>query len=128
MDGRVCLVLGLALLGGAAGCTPAALFSSRPKEVQAVKPPAPPAAPAEEEKETAKRPPKAESYVKFGDFRLRESMVAGKSEREQRKYRDEARQAYQQALDLNPKCLAAHQGLARVHRAENVIAPARFGP
>lgn len=119
MDCRVSLVLGVALLGGAAGCNPKALWSSRPAEVKAEKPP--PAAEAlkvRKQKDPPKRKPKADTCVKFGDFRMRESLVAGKTEMEQRKYRDEARKAYQQALKIDPKCQDAHRGLARVYLAE----------
>jgi tetratricopeptide (TPR) repeat protein len=70
------------------------------------------------QKDRPRRKPKAETCVAYGDFRLKEALAPGKSEAEQRQMLDSARRAYQQALEIDPRCLAAHRGLAQVALAE----------
>lgn len=108
MDCRVSLVLGLGILAGAAGCTPSATTSGVTESTSAKV-----VAPA------GKRKPKPETCVAFGDFSLRESMVPGKTQAEQRLMREQARSAFRQALTLDPNCLEAHRGLAQAYLAEN---------
>jgi len=118
MDCRVSLVLGLGLgLLGGAGCTPSPFGASgsSAQVAEAAKPaePAP-----KKQKDRHKRKPMAGSCVAYGDFRLKEALAPGKSEAEQRQMLDSARRAYREALQIDPKCLAAHRGLAQVALAE----------
>src|SRR3954467_14798395 len=97
MDCRASLVLGLGLFAGAAGCTPTSPYV-KPGETQVeVEKPA-------ETKKLDKRKPSAEACVTFGDFLLKEATGGSRSEAEQRQMLDQARRAYQQALEINPKC------------------------
>lgn len=66
-------------------------------------------------KESKKRQPRAETCVTFGDFRLQESKNKELSESAKKKMLDEARVAYEQALALDAKNIAAHRGLAEVY-------------
>jgi tetratricopeptide (TPR) repeat protein len=113
MDGRVSLLLGLGLLTGAAGCTPTSEYV-KPGETRTVEVEKP-----VETKKLAKRKPSAEACVTFGDFLLKEATGGKRSEAEQRQMLDQARRAYQQALEINPKCVPAHRGLAQVYLAAN---------
>ncbi|MBI1913405.1 MAG: tetratricopeptide repeat protein [Planctomycetes bacterium] len=112
MDCRASLLLGLGLLAGTAGCTPTSAFV-KPGETQGVEAEKP-----AETKKLAKRKPSAEACVTFGDFLLKEVRGGKRSEIEQRQMLDQARRAYQQALEINPKCVPAHRGLAQVYLAE----------
>jgi tetratricopeptide (TPR) repeat protein len=76
------------------------------------------AASRKKEKDLPKRQPKAMTCVAFGDFRMRESLAPGRTAQEQRDMRDQARKAYQQALQLDPNCFEAHRGLARAAAAD----------
>ncbi len=111
MDCRASLLLGLGLLAGTAGCTPTSFV--KPSEAQSAKAEKP-----AETKKLAKRKPSAEACVTFGDFLLKEATGGKRSEVEQRQMLDQARRAYQQALEINPKYLPAHRGLAQVYLAE----------
>jgi tetratricopeptide (TPR) repeat protein len=126
MDRRFSLIVGLGLgvLGGS-GCTPSSLFSSSsstPQTTQSRKEPElSPITAAKErvkEKEFPKRTPKAATCVAFGHFRLEQSMAPGRSPQEVRQYRDQAKKAYQQAIDQDPKCLDAYRGIAQIHAAD----------
>src|SRR5262245_26458844 len=109
MDCRVSLLLGLLI--GAAGCTPTSEYvkpgESRPIEVEK----------HAESKKVAKRKPSVETCISFGDYALKEAMGGKRSEAEQKQLLDQARRAYQQALEINPKCVPAHRGLAQVFLA-----------
>src|SRR5216117_3722413 len=111
MDCRASLLLGLGLLTAAAGCTPTSTSikqgETQPVEVEK----------STEAKKLAKRKPSVESCVTFGDFLLKEATTGKRSETEQRQMLDQARRAYQQALEINPKCVPAHRGLAQVYLA-----------
>jgi tetratricopeptide (TPR) repeat protein len=56
--------------------------------------------------------------VAFGDFRVRESQSPGHSLEDQRQMRVEAKQAYGQALEIEPSCVEAYRGLAQVYSAD----------
>src|SRR2546423_12530301 len=107
MDRRCSLILGLgvAVLGGTAGCTPS--FNSRQpnppqtavsqKVADATPVASPPEASRTREKDLPKRQPKALSCVAAGDFFFRESLAAGRSAEDQRQRRETAKKAYEQA-------------------------------
>jgi Tfp pilus assembly protein PilF len=128
MDRRFSLIVGLGLLAGSSGCVPSFFSKSKstqippgPQTVQtnkeAVQVPAPPAA-EKKGKETAKRKLQAPTCVAFANFRLRESMTPGKTPPEQQKMREEARQSFRQALEIDPNCVEAHCGLAQCYAAD----------
>jgi tetratricopeptide (TPR) repeat protein len=114
MDGRVSLIPGLALVLGLSGCTPGIRTSSSSR---AETPPVAQAAPSKNSK-TKIRQPKADTCISFGDFRLRQAGEAGKTEADRRQYLAEARKAYLQALEIEPRSLTAQIGLARVTLGE----------
>ena len=114
MDCRASLLVGLGLLAGAVGCTPTSQ-SVRPPDTQFTETETPVES---KPKLKGKRQPTPEACVKFGDFALKESASPGRSEAEQRQMLDQARRAYQQALQINSKYVPAHRGLAQVYLAE----------
>jgi tetratricopeptide (TPR) repeat protein len=67
------------------------------------------------DKNLPKRTPHASTCVSFGDFREREAMEPKTAEADKQQMHDQARRAYQQALEIDPKCLAAYTGLARLY-------------
>jgi tetratricopeptide (TPR) repeat protein len=67
--------------------------------------------------EGPKKPPKPELCAAFGDYRLREASAPQYSQTQREQLWEEARRAYQQALTLDSKCLAAHRGMARLATA-----------
>lgn len=123
MDCRVSLLFGMAagVFVGTTGCTPS-LFTRpdtptsqtvskdalSPRDRELVK----------KEKDLPKRKPKAATCVSFGDFRLREAMAPTRTKDQQRAMLAEARKAYQQALEIDPRCLEAHRGIAQSYQAE----------
>jgi tetratricopeptide (TPR) repeat protein len=62
-----------------------------------------------------KHAPKAESCAAYGAFAAEEATAPGLNPVEVEEKRDLARKAYQQALSIDPKCLVAYQGLARLY-------------
>jgi tetratricopeptide (TPR) repeat protein len=72
-------------------------------------------APIRRDVELPKRPPQAETCVKFGDYIAGEAAAMDKGSTVQEDMRDRARKAYQQAIDLDPKYLPAYQSLARLY-------------
>jgi Flp pilus assembly protein TadD len=116
MDCRRGLWLALGLWG-AAGCQHAA-------QGVATNAPAPAAvtAPAEtvvsrKFDDGPKKLPKAETCVKYGDFQAGEACTSSYSPSRRDIHRQEARNAYQRALEVDPKCVPAQQGLARLDAA-----------
>jgi Tfp pilus assembly protein PilF len=116
MDCRKGLWLALGLWGGAAGCQHAApgLASNAPA----------PAATAPVDavvtRKAAKGPkklPKPETCVAYADYRAVEACSSNYSPSQRDQARDDARKAYQDALSLDPKCLEAQRGLARLSAA-----------
>jgi tetratricopeptide (TPR) repeat protein len=67
--------------------------------------------------EKAKKTPKTETLVKFGDFRLKEAAGAQHTSTERDMLVEEARKSYQEALKLNSKYGPAYQGLGRFYVA-----------
>jgi Tfp pilus assembly protein PilF len=112
MDCRRPLALGLALLGGVAGC----------QHPGAPAPQAPPKAPVKvtalkSAEEAVAR--KASTFVAFGDFRARAAVAPEFTPEAQRQYREEARRAYRQALEIDPSCVSAYLGLAHLWEGAN---------
>jgi tetratricopeptide (TPR) repeat protein len=70
-------------------------------------------------KEGPPRTPKAATCVAFGTFREREAADPKKTPAERMALREQARKAYQQALEIDPKHLPAYQSLARLYVALN---------
>lgn len=62
-----------------------------------------------------KRPPKPATFVAWGDLREQEAEEPGVDQARKMNLYDEARQCYQKALKVDPKNLAAYNGLARVY-------------
>ena len=107
MDGRSLLV-GFALLLGGAGCvhqTAIPLTDSNAPPVE-----------SRPEKDAGKHPPKASTCVAFGAFSERctlDTARYGPVERD--RLNDQARKAYQQALQIDPANLEALSALARLY-------------
>jgi tetratricopeptide (TPR) repeat protein len=96
-----------ALVAGVAGCAheaAAPLVNSSP---QGMAEPTP-------EKELPKRAPKAHTCVVLGDLKEQEA-EATKASHDQELLRDQARQLYQQALEIEPENLEALHALARMY-------------
>src|SRR5262245_57397754 len=110
--------LGLGVLGLAAGCHN--FKSSKPDPEIKAPPrmsPADLAAAREaamDDKDRPRRKPKASTCVAFGDFRVSDVRTAPRSDAERKHLLDQAREAYKEALEIDPKCAAAHRGLAQV--------------
>jgi tetratricopeptide (TPR) repeat protein len=62
--------------------------------------------------------PHPDACAAFGDFRLKQSQEPATNEVKRRQLREEARQAYRQALELDPNCTEAQRGLARLETLE----------
>jgi tetratricopeptide (TPR) repeat protein len=65
-----------------------------------------------------KRQPKASTYVAFGEMYEKTTTEPGRSPAEQEELRNKARLAYQQALQIDPKSVAALTALARLYSSE----------
>jgi tetratricopeptide (TPR) repeat protein len=102
MDCRKTLVLVLALVSGSVGCSsmPSAPTNSAHAAAQQDKP---------------KRQPKPATCVALARLREREAEEAQRTQPDRDRCRDEARQEYQQALQIDPNYLPALQGLAHFH-------------
>jgi tetratricopeptide (TPR) repeat protein len=57
---------------------------------------------------------KAATYVAFGDFRTSSGFDPAQTPAAQQRYREDARLAYLKALDVDPNCMPALVGLARL--------------
>ncbi|OAI41730.1 hypothetical protein AYO40_02465 [Planctomycetaceae bacterium SCGC AG-212-D15] len=64
----------------------------------------------------SKRPPKPESLVALANFRAKSANEPNRTPAIQEALRDEARLAYQKAIELDPKCLVAYIGLASLYQ------------
>ncbi len=107
MDCRKGLWLALGLWGGAVGCQhtgPVAVATVPPDAVVTPK-----------TADGPKKLPRPETCVAFADCRAVEACAANYSPSQREQLRDDARKAYQDALSLDPKCLAAQRGLARLY-------------
>lgn len=76
-----------------------------------------PMAKVEPENSRPKRSPKAATCVAFGDFRASTATEPGRSPSEREQLREQARRAYQQALETDAHCVPAYLGLARLYQA-----------
>ncbi|MFL5242739.1 MAG: tetratricopeptide repeat protein [Gemmataceae bacterium] len=95
------------LASGIAGCAHEAatnLVNSSPQGVAEAKP----------EKELPKRAPKAHTCVVLANLKEKEA-EATKAPHDQQSLRDQARQLYQQALEIEPDNLEALRGLAKMY-------------
>jgi len=73
---------------------------------------------AKKDNDAPKRKPKASTCVTFGDFNLRESLTPNLTPQEQQQRRAQARRSYEQALEIDPKCVEAYRGLAQLYAAD----------
>jgi tetratricopeptide (TPR) repeat protein len=62
-----------------------------------------------------KRKPLPETCIAMGDLRAKTAENPKCNEVERQRLRDEARRAYQEALEIDPKCMAAFTALARLY-------------
>src|SRR5262245_59438945 len=106
------LPLGLSLL--VCGCVTS---QTRPAPAPAAT--TPPVHLIQKDTPTAKRALKPDTVVSLAAFRESEATDTKEGPAKQRQLRDEARQSYQEALRLDPNCLAAYQGLGRVYTELN---------
>jgi tetratricopeptide (TPR) repeat protein len=104
MDCRKSVWAGFLLLGALAGCTP---------QMPLVSSSAPPG-----QGETVKRAPRPSTCVSYGDLLVQEATAPTRTPESQQSLREQARKSYQQALALDPKCLAARRGLANIYSLE----------
>src|SRR5260370_2746200 len=116
MVSRMTLLLALGLTWSGLGCTPG---QSLPVSVPPSPPPVQPPPVVVKQSHKAKRPPKAGIYVAWGEMREQNAEEKGVDPARKMDTYDEARQAYQQALKIDPKCLAAYSGLARIYMKLN---------
>ena len=104
MDCRKGLVLALGL-AGAVGCVPQ-------NSVQP--PPAAPRAVTEKAKDPPKHPPTAPTCVAGANYYATSGDEAPPRSALQEHLYDQARRGYQQAIDIDPTCVAAYKGLAHL--------------
>ncbi len=117
MDGRGILRLGVFLLIAAAGCQHQVISMPNPGSLsQADRPPLPDPSQIKKAPTKAKDLPPA-VLVSFGDFKAGEALAADISSDRQQQIRELARKDYEEAIKLDPKCVPAYQGLARLHTA-----------
>lgn len=122
MDCRKCLWMAIGLWGGVAGCqTPKG--TTPPGGLPL--PPAVPAAPVEKVETTSakvadspKKSVRPATCVAFADFKAVEANSPQMPQAMRDRLRDEAKQAYRDALTLDPNCMPAHRGLGRLYTAQ----------
>jgi Tfp pilus assembly protein PilF len=69
-----------------------------------------------DEKDLPKRQPQSSSLVGYADFRAQSARDPNIAQPAQECLRDQSRRAYQQALELDPKCVEAYTGLAALYQ------------
>ena len=116
MDCRKSLCVALWLVGGLAGCnlthpTPVVNNSQTLLPGQIVE------GTVKKEADRPKRQPKAETCVAYGNFAASEASAPDQVPLEAQNQREIARKAYQQALSIDPNCLAAYRGLTALYVA-----------
>jgi tetratricopeptide (TPR) repeat protein len=113
MDRHKLLTWGLAAALGAAGCQhtkgPAPSLTTTTMRVAADGTPIKPVA------ELPKRQPKPETCVAYGTFRAQEAQAPNCTTLERQQFREQARVAFQQAMQIDPKYVPAYLGLARLY-------------
>jgi tetratricopeptide (TPR) repeat protein len=62
-----------------------------------------------------KKKVRPETCVAYGDFRSKEACAPQYTSAQRDQLREDAREAYQDALSLDAKCVAAHKGLGRLY-------------
>jgi tetratricopeptide (TPR) repeat protein len=87
------------------------------RDLPATKETNPPVAAVDRNHPQPMRMPHSSTCVAFADFRVKAALDPKRSPGEKEQMRDEARRAYQQALKIEPSCLAAYSGLARLYQA-----------
>jgi predicted Zn-dependent protease len=116
MDCRKRMFWSLALLGGMAGCTTTgtsnAPITTTPNSVQLsqINP-----ADIKKESDQPKKQPTPKICVAYGNAAANEAAARSNEPVVANQMRDDARKAYQQALRLDPKCLDASMGLAKLY-------------
>jgi tetratricopeptide (TPR) repeat protein len=115
MVSRMTLLLGFGLTCAGLGCVsnPSLPVAPPPPKVQPTTPV------VTKEILKTKRTPKATTFVAWGEMREHDAEEKGLDTSRQMELCDEARQVYQQALKIDPKCLPAYTGLARVYMKLN---------
>jgi tetratricopeptide (TPR) repeat protein len=114
MDCRRSLVVSLGLVSGLAGCTHNSSLPLQANNSAAATVP-PPSAKVVKEPELPMRPPHAATCVKLGNLYEQQADQQGTAPAEQQAKYQLARKAYQQALQIDPKCLEASLAMARLH-------------
>jgi tetratricopeptide (TPR) repeat protein len=71
------------------------------------------------EQEYAKRDGKPQTWVALGQVYESQSRKDAQGSAEQSLRRDEARKAYQKALEIDPKCVEAHSALANLYLSQD---------
>jgi tetratricopeptide (TPR) repeat protein len=71
--------------------------------------------PIRPEPELPKRQPKPETCVAYATFRSQEAQAPSCPAQDRQQFRDQARLAYQQAIQIDPKHVPAYLGLARLY-------------
>jgi tetratricopeptide (TPR) repeat protein len=109
MDGRRTLVLSLGLLSGSLGC---AHDGALPVTANQAPPPA--ATPAREA-DLPPRTAKPATYIELGNFSMQAATDPRRSPIEREQLHEQARKAYQKALEIDPKNLQALAAMARYY-------------
>ena len=110
MDCRRSLVA-LGMAWACCGC-----MGTQGQQQRPVAPETPPANMVQRDSDAPKRAPKSSTMVAYAMMKEGEAGKADIAPNIQRTYRDDARKAYQEALQVDPACLAAFCGLGRVYR------------
>jgi tetratricopeptide (TPR) repeat protein len=119
MDGRRSCFLALCLFAGIWGCShnnSAVPVIPAPQTVSGPVIP-PPGAVVKKEADLPKRTPKATTCVAKGDWHASEAAASENASAYAEQHRNLARVSYQQAIQIDPKCLTAYQGLANLYVA-----------
>jgi tetratricopeptide (TPR) repeat protein len=110
MDCRNALIVAIILASGVVGCTTLGGPSNS-------LPPPTPAFPFDDKDLKGDHKPKAATLIAYGNFHAQAARELARSQAERDNYYDMARKSYQQALELEPKNLAALTALARLYVA-----------
>lgn len=116
MDCRNALVLGLSLLGGAAGCQQVGVTPAGSPSTAVTRPETTDLAQSKKTPEAPHRQPPPAACVAYGDFMTAEAATPGVTPLAQQEMQEVARKAYQKGITLDPKDMAAYRGLARLYQ------------
>jgi hypothetical protein len=118
MDGRGALRLSVFLLVVSAGCQHQVMTVPSPgPQSTADKPPPPTDRSQIKPASTKSKPLPPQVWVSSGDFKAGEASAPDTPPDRQQQIRELARADYEQALKLDPKCVPAYRGLARLYTA-----------